>query len=190
MVDLKVDYELNHIYRLATNNPELIVAVTEWDNSEELELFQKSLALASDLKRLPVLRSLSGCVELDADMRAHMGNASVEIIDFILKLYNGDANEMDAEHQIWAGAGVIYFDTTAKTAQIHLPNIDWDYEGGLLLGDTITLGLIGECDGAVTTNIIPSAMLKAVIFLEIDWTPITSKQLDDYIKEHVYAREI
>lgn len=189
MVDLKTGYELNHIYNFLSESDEQAAAASASEDIQEIELFDKSLALASDLKRLPIMRGGSIKFRIHRNFIPYLVGAVVVGFTARCTLYNCAANEVADRHRL--GTANLY-------CNIVIANIDgllvvndwnWDYEGGVLLNPTITIVMSNGTNVAITGDALPEGMIKAEVDIEIDWHPITKKQFEEYIVESVYAKE-
>jgi len=187
MVDLKAPYELNHVYHVAINSLELPVGDSEESEDVELELFEKSLALASDLKRLPILRSLSKIPFLNIQIKSDMQGSTVNAVQLRIKIYDSEKDD-DDDNLIWSGSMNCWFDSGAATFESEIPPDSWDFEGGRLLGHKIIIESTIQASSNPATNPFPAGNLNFDLFFEIDWYPVKKPELDDFIREHLYAR--
>jgi len=183
LVDLGTKFNLNHIYQTADANDTMAGGTTYQQKVNTQELFERPLALASDLKRLPILRGLSGGIRAYASLRDNMLAAGCITSTVICSVYNGD---VEADNLIgrWA-AHAFYWDAT-KSFDLEIEPVTWDYEGGVLLMDEINI--VFELANAPTNPNNFGASWAYDLFLEIDWTPVSKAQLQDFIMEYLYAR--
>jgi len=185
MVNLKTEYELNHIYHIRVLNTEISVGDKTCTITTLLELFQKSLALTSDLKRLPILRGITGTWLMYAGFDSSLVATGNGEFNCQVRLYNDD-DTSDIEQMIWEvmayGAG----DGTNLQC-IALPALSWDYEGGVLLNNEIALWFEFSLKDDAVTNAFPASYIGVSLFLEIDWYPVSKKEFQEFILENVYA---
>ena len=183
MVNLATKYNLNHIYQTADGNSVMAGGTTYQSKTNTQELFERSLALASDLKRLPILRGLSGTIRAYASLRDNMLAGGCITSTVIISVYNGDV-EADNLIARWA-AHAYYWDAT-KSFDLEIEPVTWDYEGGILLMDEYNV--VMELANAPTNPNDFGASWAYDLFFEIDWVPVTKEQLSEFIMEYLYAR--
>ena len=190
MVDInkKLGYNLNHIYNDTIGNAQVEVGSKSQVNRQEINLFDKSLALTSDLKRLPVLRSFDINILLDTGILTQMSASGWMLCRIDAALYNCKISNISEEYRIGKVVAYVYYDGTSANCMIQVGNLEWDLEGGLLLYDKITM----SCNIYGNANVdpaIPAGEVNADFDIEIDWVKVTKSEFEDYLLEHVYAEQ-
>ncbi|GAH46794.1 unnamed protein product, partial [marine sediment metagenome] len=145
MVDIKdLDRNLNHIYLMHAPNLEVPVGNQIGNISVELELYEKSLALAGDLKRLPVLVSINGIITMHAGTFGFMNASNWTEMTAYAKLWNRDnvipAEYAEIEDRI-AQWSLYAVDVAGAIILVDIEPNSIQYQGGILLASTITLSL-------------------------------------------------
>lgn len=198
-----IDRPNTHIYHMDIKAPtldigkEIIVAVVT------LELYDKSLVLTSDIKKLPYLLGGSLKVFHDVSLRGDLAASGLGGVATHAILMNGDWSAilngelryqeaildvpsrqkeilLVAHSTVYQNATIFYFVVVTDQAP-------WDFEGEHILYDTISLVIFADVDTAVGGTPLGSYSWSEAI-LEIDWKDINKKELDDYIREHIFAR--
>ena len=83
--------------------------------------------------------------------------------------------------------GLVMKDPAAVYLTIVLDQGTWDFEGEHILFDNITIVVFADVGSAAGGDGLASYAWGEAI-LEIDWKDINNKDLDDYLREHVFAR--
>lgn len=185
MVKPNLKYELNHIDSVGLASLGIAIGVQNSTAEVELQLFEKSLALTSDLKRLPILRSKKGIITFGGNIGGLMGGSGLGGLTATINLYNGiidTKNIIDVMEVFVSQSGNIIQSTTEN-------HESWDLEGGILLKDKLTMVLALSGSGLVAAADIPAGILFARWLLEIDWTPVSKKEFEEFILESVYAEQ-
>lgn len=185
----QLTYNLNHIYRVYVYQGEIAVGASE-DDSEtdfQLELYERSIALAGDLKKLPVLRGLSGSWSLNGAIISRMGAAGSSINGINCEIIVYDANDNDEDWELIRYSLFVYQESGSHV--VEKEPIVWDYEGGYVLNNTITIRIITSASNNAATNAFPEKTIEAYVFFEVDWVPATKQQVTDYINEFIFARD-
>jgi hypothetical protein len=198
MVNANQKYNLNHIYYKYCAPGNLAVGYHVELDVIDIELFNKSLALTSDLKRLPILRSIMVNERYGRLTAAQMQASAVTNAILTLIVLNEKLNVAELEtvwlNNLWEDHEVIYcaemtIQQTAGQLTYHQLNESaWSFLGGILLGSNLTIGLIT----ATATN-VAAAQLPPVgafdFFAEIDWQPVSKDEFEQFILENVYAKD-
>ena len=196
MVDLKTPYELNHIYSFWIANEERAVGTaTPTVIENELVTFEKSLALSSDLKRLPIIRSAQIIPHFDARLAAALTGAAVNLMTFRIRIFNRedvpDQDDDDEKDNGLIGEVSCYCSVaSSKWVILEVEHFEWFLKGGLV-NDAGKVSMWGQIrfDGTTATNPIPAGYIEAICQLEIDWFPVSDKQMKDFAVEHIFARD-
>jgi len=188
MVSINEKYNLNHIYHINTTSSVISIGSANSANTEELELFQKSLALASDLKRLPILRGIFASTDFSVAAPNEMNTSSIRNIKWSVELYNDDVESQD-EGELLARWTLYCAQTNGVLEFVGFDMSSWDYEGGILLSDKVSIKGELFSSSNVATADFPADRFNGDVFLEIDWVPVSKSQLDDFIREHIYAKQ-
>lgn len=142
--------------------------------------------MTSDLKRLPILRSMCFYPDAIPAFAAVMQAAGLSTLEVVCILWNseepGDADDIICRWSGWL------LNNAGSPRDIICDTESWPFMGGVLLNDTIcatiTVGGNQAPAGSACTVCITMNMM-----LEVDWVPITKAQLEEYILEHVFARD-
>jgi len=183
----KVDFNLNHHYQLNGHNPAIGVGAITATATEELELFAKSLALASDLKRLPILRSIDVSTYFAPTLIADMVVSGVNRVSIIATLYNCDEDAISDEDIIGVYTAGLTIGTGATN--FYTSNRSNLKGGGYLLRNKVTLQVVAATDIAVSTSTLAAFLIGIYLGLEIDWAEVTKAQFEEYVLESVYAKD-
>ena len=203
---MSVKYNLNHIYAQPIGNEEIIVTADETVELVELTLFEKSLALTGDLKRLPVIRSISLQINPKPNCYYYLSlTGAIEIkADFLL--FNKTFTEAELE-AIWNASEQYdskndilwstYFICHCRPAPANgneniayiVPNPVWPFRGGILAKNILTLALTATLNGAAAGTSFPADAIMGIAYVEIDWVPISTNEFKEYILESVYAED-
>jgi hypothetical protein len=178
----KLGYELNHIYRDALSNPVVAIGARTSLQTTTRTLFEKSLALTSDLKKLPILRSLFCDLKLYATFLASLIASGWAGMYFTITVYDG---AIDVDKIIAQAHGNFFYH--ANGIVYNKPQFVWPYLGGYLLHDKmiITMDVVANQNAAGTA--FPIDQVIGIINSEIDWCEINQADFKDYILENVYS---
>jgi hypothetical protein len=190
MVKLEEKYNLNHFYRFQVPAPTIPNGQdTSADETSDLELYERSLALTSDLKRVPILRAIHSSWQVSAGWVQSMGAAGVVEHNTQVQLYNARSNDQDPDEIL----GEWEFDLTIVAGSPDVAKTIWGddegyvFQGGILLNDTISWGAQTATDGTnVSGDLVDLTGL--VLVLEVDWVKLTKAQMNEFIQEHLFAR--
>ncbi len=201
---MKVNKELTHIYHINVSQGTITVGSAYEASEEQEELFEKSLVLTSDIKRLPYL--LGGKVGFwwDANILTNMLASGLSGVGVDAILMNGeytgnafanlatllaDDNAKD-DMLLWSHADFQLFVGTAPEygVNIEVQTGHWDFEGAVILYDKITLLIFSDANTNVSTTGF-TTNVKALAEIEIDWKQINKPELMDFIVEHIYAKQ-
>ena len=180
----KISFPLNHVEVIDSYSAGIPVGQLISTNAIELELFNKSLALAGDLKRLPFLRSIYGSVKVDPTMQAAMVASGLNVISVKFTLYNG---KVDVDNIFGEFCGHVHYSTVTNWYAIYMNDIEWGLVGGLLLNNKLNVVVTIQANSNVAGITFPGFMFTSKVFFEIDWAEISKSELTEYITEHVYA---
>ena len=200
MVNVGQKYNLNHIYDEKLYNGTILVGASSDTIIKGITLFERSLALTSDLKRLPILRSLSFLPDISALIVSSMTASNLTNLKVQIELFNENLTAEEYEiiladqeglitvDRIW-GATIHAYYNASLGFQLQIDCESWDFEGGKLLNDKLTLGLYAQANGNVAGTSFPPSMAGFTAFLEIDWVPVTKNEFQEFILENVYAND-
>ena len=193
MVDFKESTRpLTHFYQFAIDSPEVGIGSTQHLETNYLELYEKSLALASDLERLPILVGARAHVEGAAPMKAYMVAAGLSGIACHIDVVNeetDEGDEADNDDIVVRASASFWSPVAASTLSNMGSDFTWDFEGGILLAATISLIAITNTDIAVAGAAFAAGAFTIYVTLEVDWVKVTQKELDQFIREFLYARK-
>jgi len=190
MVKLNVPYEMNHIYKIVMEPGDILINDAEEILTEDLELFARSLALASDLKRLPLLRSATCHVHFDANTLENLAASGVETLTAEIFLRNDrtvDIAPLEEEVLIYTWEAVASLE--GGIPFFSFPNHVWPFRGGILLNNQISVQVNVTLDGPVAGANLDAGYMNLTVFLEVDWLPVSKKQFEEFLLESVYAQE-
>lgn len=206
MVDIDKGFHtkraLNHIYPIYAISPQLDVGEVHHSVvCNRRVLFEKSMVLAEDLDRLPCLVGHMSSGWTEEDMIAIMGVGGVQKLQADFFLIDGNVNDNEVvgidtiqqmvesfDMNILAHLHIdVIMHITASIGTVINDRCSWDFEGQRVLSDTISIV------GNIRTNdpvegAIQARAFSSLFLLEIDWKPITKKQLTEYLMEHVYTQ--
>lgn len=196
--------ELTHIYTLHRSIGSVNIGSSSRIQATPLELFAKTLPLTSDLKRLPYLLGFNMHVWLSPDISGEVGAGAVENIAFSGILLNGTYTATFSRAQdvlddprasddiIGMCSGIVL--TTGligadQPKSIDIQNFAWDFEGRKILYDTVTLLTFAETEVNVGDSAIAEDMIDIIVHMEVDWRPVSLKEIQEFIMEHIYAKQ-
>jgi len=182
------EYELNHIIPLDGSNAEIAIGQTSSSNDIEIELFNRSLALTSDLKRLPILRAGHVNPSISPSYDTLMQAGAIDTCRYVVSLHNADSDHADASNRIATGTGIIN-QSAGVGVFVEATPFQLDYEGGILLNSTITLRIFVDCSGTVAGASLPLGLFSAVGEIEVDWAEVSKKKFEEFLLESVYASD-
>lgn len=202
MVNVGQKYNLNHIYKITDNqdyllSPEIALGAAAGEIVYILTLFEKSLALTSDLKRLPILRSLSFSTRLHPDWIGRLTSAGIATAVTVIYIYNeeitndeltgmGATGQFARESLIWSGCIITSVATSNQVISRDFPT--WDYEGGYLLNNKISVVLRTVSNAVTSGAAYPTGTHDVLPYFEIDWVPVSKAEFQEFILENVYAK--
>lgn len=174
------------------------------NDASQLELFDKSLALTSDLKRLPFLLGGKVYFWLDAHALYGVGLSTLTGLGVTVVLMNG--NYMQGDFLNWTALisderanddillvthgslhyhlGVAEYNVAVNIKQSH-----WDFEGQIVLFDTLSILIFLDADTNVSSADYLTGKIKGEAEIEIDWRPFSKGELQEFIMEHIYAKQ-
>jgi len=194
-----------HIYLEGVLGASILVTEETAVAVENIELYDKSLVLTADLKQLPFL--VGGGLQMipDVSILNDLQTAGLDGATFTLVLLNGDysvellsiedgrysSNILDIPRRrkdvLLVAHFLILRDITSGELAIVQDPSQWDFEGDAILYDTITLALFAD-GGAAATGAGFGGYGHGEALLEIDWKSISAKELDEFIRESIFAR--
>jgi len=198
MVNVGQKYNLNHVESIYVGSPEVLVGQHHAVGLELFELFQRSLALTSDLKRLPILRGINITDMIQRTIISELTTSGVSLFICTVSVFNdkmeiGEVPDVFTEeffrahHLLYQSQMIL--NRSASPATFNWEREAWPYKGGILLNHTITVVVTISTDANVGSAVISSGASQGIINLEIDWAPVSKKEFEDFILESVYARE-
>ena len=200
---VKISKELTHIYHNQLASGLINIGDAESRADEITTLFDKSLVLTSDLKRLPYLLGGKLFVWYDSHILISMTASTVVGVGFTVVLLNGTyeiadyVNFADLMGNTRAVDDILLvlhgsFHTIASTQAgnvVNVPISHWDFEGQKILYDSITLMVFLDADANVATATFSGSNIKVNYELEIDWRPLNKAELMEFLMEHIYAKQ-
>lgn len=193
--------ELTHLYHRVVRGTTIGIGALHSEASEAIELFEKSLALTSDLKRLPFLLggklSILFAEHLPTSLIAS-GLIGVQITGYLMNgTYIDDdfqtpqdliLDERARDDILLMVAGHVG-NVAGQAGVFDIKDSHWDFEGETVLYDTISLLLFLRTDVNVASAVLTGADMSVIMEVEIDWKPISAKDFQEFIMEHIYAKQ-
>lgn len=200
---VKLIKQLTHIYHETVNSGQMPIGAASSVNSKQTELFEKSLALTQDLKRLPFLLGGKVYFWLDAHALYSVALSTLVGLGFTAVLMNGSYIDEDfgSVFDLFANPSAVddillvchgnidYIISPLVGLNTEIQTSHWDFEGNVVLFDTITLFIFLDADTNVSVSDFASGKIKAQFELEIDWRPFSKAELQEFIMEHIYAKQ-
>ena len=195
--------EMNHIYKHSFHK-QIDASLTIPNGSQyqnykgEIELYEKSLALSSDLKRLPIIRALE-TVHYAKSLIDNICDAGVSDLTILIQIFNGKktllADDWDPEDYVEDEDLIYYsidswsFNTSTKA---NITAVGEIHEGGYIPKESSILGrnkitIFAQLTAAGNTS-AALTYSDIVTIAEIDWQSVSKKQVQEYIMED-YFRE-
>ncbi|MBA7701851.1 hypothetical protein ES703_110598 [subsurface metagenome] len=202
------NFELNQILAYEFRNPEVAIGSDLAYTDNEIEIFDPELALIGKLDKIPIMRGLVIVLESIPDLAATlMNDTGNNEMKWLLQLFN-DNNYNDPENpggtydwngkkpnligmaSKWAYTQLLVGGGVEEVVDIETINFSMQYQGGIPLKPKLLfrneLGFSNNVAGA-KWGIGTAGHGK--IFIEIDWSPISKKDFDEYIREYIYVQE-
>jgi hypothetical protein len=199
---MSTKYNLNHIYVTPIGNEAVVIGADQSIEIVELTLFEKSLALTSDLKRLPIIRGITIQLVPEATFCGYSNTCGVPGVKAECLVYNKTFTEAEIEaifaaneqydnknDLLWCDHLLVQYILASSVLSITRNNAVWPFRGGVLADNVMTIALDLHMSGNVSTSDFPADEIKAIVFCEVDWVPISSKEFQEYILENVYAED-
>ena len=198
---VKVNKELTHLYH--ANQYMAGVDIGEYFSVayHAVELFEKSLVLTSDLKRLPFLLGGKLYFWFDSHIHVSMVASGLAGVGATIVLMNGsyEAGDFDnfralmqddrAEDDILLVSHGFFGAVAGESPFVDIQNSHWDFEGQKILYDTITMIIFIDCDANVSAQNFSLTNIEAIYEIEIDWRPFNKAEMQEFIMEHIYAKQ-
>jgi hypothetical protein len=191
MVRLEEKYNLNHFYRLVPDIPVISSGDSQQvdTTTNSYEFYEKSLALTSDLKRVPILRAIHASWSPAAGWVQSIGGTGAVEWNGQVIMYNAPNADQDPDEIL----GEWEFDFTIVAGSPDVAKTIWGddegyvFQGGILLNDTVSFKTSAATDGTnVSGDLTPLA--EVILVLEVDWVKLTKAQMNEFIQEHLFAR--
>lgn len=208
MVEIK-DEEFNHVYKISNKDGDIVgynASLTELTTVKipsggtvayfkgEIELFEKSQALTSGIEKLPFVRDIDTIVQIDGFM-GEMDAANATWVSCQCSVFVGEKDPDEAYD--FKDGDMIYTKNkqwstnAAAIASITACHVEEDggmipKQSSILAGNKLTFV------GTIATGAAAAADLTidhVCLMVEIDWKPITKKQLQEYVTEYIFARK-
>jgi hypothetical protein len=196
----ELSYNLNHVYTEQIGNAEVAIGAHSDLSTASMELFDKSLALTSDLKRLPVIRSVAISPEFARTLAGALAASGIVFSVWSIAVWNGEytvteldgyiSNHEETEHGLlWHLTACIFYNTTSGIFTITYSNPVWPYRGGILAENELTLHSYWGLDANVAGTALPADTAFARFYIEVDWVPVSKKEFEAFVLEAYYARD-
>lgn len=198
MVSLKgINYNLNHNYHIYVANAVVSVGADNSVAEYEIELFPKTLPLAEDMDRIPILRRIDAIPALSYKMIQNTNSAGQYGAEFNLQIWNGEVKEiavgnLEGSMDFLCSAQVLYNEDDATPEQFALllaEQIHRLFQGGIVLKNKITLKIVVNIPSAASGSALPYNMVNWHCFFEVDWTPVSKSEFDSYIRESIFSSD-
>lgn len=193
--------ELTHLYHQYIQNGQIAIGDFQITNEEKITLFEKSLVLTSDLKRLPYLLGGRLLIGLHANVATNIIASVINAITFDLVLLNGDYDAADfneaedvitddkAKDDILLMAHGYIHALAGDTPTVDIQQSAWDFEGQKILYDTLTLLGFSYANANIGTAAFGPKNLKGFMEIEVDWKPLNKAEMMEFLMEHIYAKQ-
>ena len=193
MVELKNE-QLNHFYKVNTNPTRIEIGdTTGLVNNDTIELYEKSLALMSELKRLPIIRSAEAIFGA-ADLFKLMDASAINGFTLTVQMFNGKkeitsfGDYTDEDMFFHKELTIQVNDSTAATNTSSISLVD----GGFIPKAS---SILGKSEVTILTRLSADEVVAGAVFdpmgvpiiIEVDWIKASKNQIDDYIREAWFA---
>ena len=192
--------EFTHIYHEYIQMNEIVIGVAQSSAHNQVELFEKSLVLTSDIKRLPLLLGGKLTFTTTGHLLTNMAASVITGLVWTGFLMNGtyDANLYAEPYEVWEDDrakddillhlfGVAISGSDA--AVLDIQDSHWDFEGKKILYDTITLLMFAQSNVNVATSNLGRVNGYLTLEIEVDWAPVSPAELKEFVLEHIYAKQ-
>lgn len=193
---------LTHIYHEKTEAGTIAIGDDASNRVNNIELFDKSLVLTGDIKRLPMLlggklsflfnphalNKMSTSVLSGLTMAGCLMNGHYSEDDFndLAAIYNDERAKDDILLTVHASMNIkVPYDNPC----IEVQDSHWDFEGKAILYDTITLMMFLSANQNVGTADLDGFLFNVAMEIEVDWDPISKPEMQEFIMEHIYAKQ-
>ena len=197
---VKIKKNMTHIYHDNIKMAQIDIGSSKSVNNKQITLFDKSLVLTSDLKRLPLLLGGKLMINSTGNFNLDMGASNLDGLELWGVLMNGsyDADDFtqpdDLINDEKARAdillmilGLCTIDTNKVLFQ--LSDSHWDFEGQKILYDAMTLLIFVEGNTNVSVANFDENNIELIMEIEIDWEPVSKAELEEFVLEHIYAKQ-
>lgn len=198
---VEVERPDTHLYSEHVQAADIQIGQNYKAAAETITLFEKSLVLTSDLKRLPYLVGGKLSCYFDTTIHSDLVTAVLAGLHITSVLLNGDwkatidgqigtyksiiQDKPGRRKEILLVAhGFVWRDTA--TLMIYFEPEHFQYVGEKVLYDTITLALFADAGAAAQAALASYAWSEMLI--EVDWKPLNEDDLQEFLMEHIYAR--
>lgn len=194
--------EFTHIYHEKVEANTVAIGDSLSNAIKNIELFQKSLVLTGDIKRLPVLlggklaflinahsfNKMSTSVLSGLEVAGVLMNGHYEQDDFtdLAAIYDDDRAKDDMLMTVW---GIMAIKVPYDNPCIEITDSHWDFEGKTILYDTLTLIMFLAGNANVGSADLDGHLFNLTMEIEVDWEPINQKEMQEFIMEHIYAKQ-
>jgi hypothetical protein len=197
-----VKYNLNHIYAQAIGNENIAIGASETVEVVDFVLFEKSLALTGDLKRLPVIRSISIEVNYGVLWAGQLAGTGQNTIRAECCVFNKEFTEAELEaiftaaemydpknDILWSNYKMAHYEAANNIGFVQQGCSVWPFKGGVLAKNQLTISLQTEIPANAAGADFDADTITAIVFFEIDWVPVSANEFKEFILESVYAGE-
>ncbi len=200
---VKINKQLTHIYHEQLTSETIGIGANRSTAVRDIELFEKSLVLTSDLKRLPYLLGGKLFIFYDSHILISLIASGLLGMGFTVVLMNGtyDVAAFDTYGDLMGDDrakddvllvlhGSFHSIATTNAGNVvHVPISHWDLEGEKILYNALTLLVFLDADTNVASATFGGTNIKANMELEIDWKPINKAEMMEFLTEHIYAKQ-
>ena len=201
LVMVKITKEMTHIYHANQYIAGVDIGAANSVAYNANELFEKSLVLTSDLKRLPFLLGGKLYFWFDSHIHTSLIASGLAGVGCTIVLMNGTYEQGDfatfrdlvqderAQDDILLVSHAFWHSIAANVGTQDIQASHWDFEGQKILYDTITMIIFVDCDANVASQNFSLTNIECVYELEIDWRPFNKAEMNEFIMEHIYAKQ-
>lgn len=187
MVDVKkLDRNLNHILAWTNGNPSCAIGAVSVQLWDTIKLFDKSLPLTSDLKRLPCLVGFWADWELGTGWAQAMVASGVSHMVMQVEIYEHSVESRELDKLIYT-CNIYLFQTGGAPGPIYAITPPFPLDGAVLLPHEIKIYVNLGFNVAVAGVDYPASEIRVNEFFEIDWVEVSKAEMTDYLLEHAYA---
>lgn len=197
MVKIKnLGYNLNHQYRLyAQQDAEIAVGDKQYTKTFEILLYPKSLPLAEDMDRVPVIRAIHIVPVFAPNLLQLLGATGNYGLEGVCNVWNGveesPAIPRETMDLIAKNFFFINWDDASPQAFVlsKIEDTHWSFSGGIVGSNKISIVLDIFLGVVAAGSALPANVINWDVFVEVDWAKVSHSEFQEYIMEVAFTQD-